>query len=71
MAIASRLYAGLAAFALVLAGIAVVVPSTAQAQRAVPGALVAGVIVTATVVTAIVLLDNGGGDNDDEGPQSP
>lgn len=70
MAIASRFYAGLAAFALVLAGMAVVAPSTAQAQRSVPGALIAGVIVTATVVTALVLLDKGSND-DDEGPQSP
>jgi hypothetical protein len=71
MTIASRLYAGLAAFALVFAGMAVVAPSTAQAQnRTVPTALVAGVVITATVVTAIVLLDKSDKD-DDEGPQSP
>jgi hypothetical protein len=70
MTIASRLYAGLAAFALVIAGMALVAPSAAQAQiRAVPGALIAGVVITATVVTAIVLLDKGG--DDDDGPQSP
>lgn len=69
MTIASRLFAGLAAFALVLVGMAAVAPSSAQAQRTVPTALIAGIVVTATVVTAIVLLDKG--DKDDEEPQSP
>jgi hypothetical protein len=71
MTIASRFYAGLAAFALVFAGLSAFAPSAAQAQgRAVPGALIAGAVITATVVTAVVLLDNGD-NNDDEGPQSP
>jgi hypothetical protein len=69
MTIASRFYAGLAAFALVLAGFTAFAPSAARAQQGVTkGALIAGVLVTATVIAAVALV---GGNNDDEGPQSP
>jgi hypothetical protein len=69
MTIASRLYAGLAALALLFAGVAAVVPSPAQAQdREVATALIVGGVVTAAIIAAVVLLD---GEDDDEGPQSP
>ncbi len=73
MTIASRLSAGLAAIALVLAGLVAVAPSPAQAQGAkavTSTALLIGGAITAAVVTTLVLLGNDDG-NDDEGPQSP
>lgn len=69
MTIASRLYAGLAALALVIAGIATVAPTPAQAQnRDTTTAVIAGVVVTAAIIAAVLLLDD---EDDDEGPQSP
>jgi hypothetical protein len=72
MTIASRFYASLAAFALVLAGIMAVTPNAAQAQGrgVMNGALIGGVLVTAAVVT-VTLLVSKNDNNDDEGPQSP
>lgn len=68
MTIASRLYAGLAALALVLAGVATVAPSPAKAQSETTTALIAGALITVVIVSAVVLLDD---EDEDEGPQSP
>ena len=68
MTIASRLYAGFAALALVLAGITAVAPSPAKAQSETTTALLIGAAVTAAVVVAVVALGSNG---DDEDPQSP
>jgi len=73
MTIASRISAGLAAIALILAGLVAVAPSPAQAQGAkvTSTALLIGGAITAAVVTTLVLLGNNDDENDDEGPQSP
>lgn len=69
MTVASRLYAGLAALALVLVGLTAVIPMPAKAQdRETETALIAGAVITAAVIGAVVLLDD---EDEDEGPQSP
>lgn len=67
MSISSRLFAGLAAFALVLAGLATVAPAPARAQSG--EAVLAVAIFAAATVAAFVLIDEEG--DDDEEPQSP
>ena len=68
MTLASRLFAGLAAFALVLTGLSALAPSKAQAQSETAGALLAVGIFAAVAVATFVLVDEEG---DDEEPQSP
>jgi hypothetical protein len=68
MTIAPRLFAGLAAIALVLAGVTAVAPSPARAQGETTGALLAVAIFAAVTVAAFALIDEEG---DDEEPQSP
>ena len=63
-----RLFAGLVAVALLLAGISVVSPTSAKAQGVELGALIVGALVTTSVVLALVVLDN---EDDEEEPQSP
>jgi ABC-type Na+ efflux pump permease subunit len=67
MKIAPRLFAGLAAIALVLAGVTAVAPSPARAQSETGGTLLAVAIFAAVTVAAFALIDEEG---DDE-PQSP
>lgn len=68
MKITSRLFAGLAAFALVLTGFAAFAPDTARAQDKTTGTLIAVGIFAAATVAAFLLIDEEG---DDEAPQSP
>lgn len=70
MKIAPRLFTGLAALALVFAGMAAVAPGTA---RAAPGdgtkTIIAVAIFTAVTIATFVLIDEEG--DDEEEPQSP
>jgi hypothetical protein len=69
MTIASRLYAAVAALALVFAGLAAVAPTPAQAQdRGGIAPVVIGFGLVATILVASLVLGGGG---DEEGPQSP
>lgn len=69
MKITSRLFAGLAALALVLGGLTAFAPTPARAQGESGGsALIAVGIFAAATVAAFVLIDEQG---DDETPQSP
>jgi hypothetical protein len=68
MKITSRLFAGFAAFALVLTGMAAFTPTPARAQSETGGTLLAIGIFAAATVAAFVLIDEEG---DDEAPQSP
>ena len=65
---APRLFTGLAAFALVVTGMAAFTPSPARAQSESGSTLLAVGIFAAAAVTAFVLIDEQG---DDESPQSP
>lgn len=69
MKIASRLYAALAALALVVAGTAAVAPSSARAEPLTTEALLALAIFTTVAVATVVLVDEE--NDDDEAPQSP
>jgi hypothetical protein len=68
MKITSRLFAGLAALALVAAGTTAFAPTPARAQAETSGTLIAIGIFAAATVAAFVLIDEEG---DDEAPQSP
>lgn len=68
MKITSRLFAGLAAFALALGGVSAFAPTPARAQVETGGTLIAIGIFAAATVAAFVLIDEQG---DDEAPQSP
>lgn len=69
MKMTSRLFAGLAALAMVLGGSAALAPTPARAQVAeTGGTLIAIGIFAAATVAAFVLIDEQG---DDEAPQSP
>jgi ABC-type uncharacterized transport system YnjBCD permease subunit len=69
MKITSRLFAGLAALAMVLGGVTAFAPTPARAQVAeTGGTLIAVGIFAAATVAALVLIDEQG---DDEAPQSP
>jgi hypothetical protein len=68
MTVASRFYAALAAFALVLAGVTTVAPTEAKAASGATTAIIAGAVVTAAILGAVVLLDSA---EEDEAPQSP
>jgi hypothetical protein len=62
----ARLFAGLAVFALMLAGTSVVAPTSAKAAGEELTALLLGLGLTAAVVVGVVALDG-----EDEEPQSP
>ncbi|HTM95426.1 MAG TPA: hypothetical protein VL100_06390 [Croceibacterium sp.] len=68
MKITSRLFAGLAAIALVLAGMTAFAPTPARAQSETAATLLAAAIFGAATIAAFVLIDEQG---DDESPQSP
>lgn len=67
MKITSRLFAGLAAFALVLTGMAAISPTPARAQSETGSTLLAVGLFAAAAVAVFVLVDEDG----DESPQSP
>jgi uncharacterized membrane protein YkvI len=67
MKIASRIYAMLAAFALVLAGVTAVATTEAKAASETTTAIIAGAVITAAIIGAVFLLDS----EDEEEPQSP
>jgi len=69
MKMTSRLFAGLAAFALVLAGVTTFAPTPARAQAETGATLLAVAIFGAAAIAAFVLIDEEG--DDDEAPQSP
>lgn len=71
MTTVSRLFAGFAAFALVLAGLSAVAPSSARAQsETFGGPLLAAAIFSAVAIVTFIAIDEDG-DDDEEAPQSP
>jgi heme/copper-type cytochrome/quinol oxidase subunit 1 len=70
MKLTPRLFAGLAAFTLVLAGVTAIAPSSARAEEDQTAETFLAVgIFAAVTVAAFALIDEDG--DDDEAPQSP